>query len=198
MPDQSQPKRALSPHWEAIDASLLRYTYDSDQAIYPAPSLTYDRLRSWVESYPELCIVLRRGDGQDDSQPQVSSGSVVSDFVLGAVIVVPLLRKYWVQLVAEDPLLQEHDVDPREMFPLRAGTEGSARAEVGLHVFHIERFPGFMKDDGTGHGFTQLALGEIGDRVGAMFPSWSIMGYSGMYGILRYPICFKHAPIHPR
>ncbi|ROW14505.1 hypothetical protein VPNG_03174 [Cytospora leucostoma] len=166
MPNLPQPKISLSSHWEVIDDFLLKYTFDSDQAIYPAPSLTYDRLRSWVESYPELCIVLRRGDGQDDSQPQVSAASAVSESVLGAVIVVPLLGKYWVQLIAEDPLLQEHDVDPGEMFPPRADTEGSEQVEVGLHVFHIERFPGFTTDDGRGHGFTQLALEEIGGRVG--------------------------------
>ncbi|KAK7749043.1 hypothetical protein SLS53_001069 [Cytospora paraplurivora] len=178
MPDQPQPKRSLSSHWEVIDDFLLRYTYDSDQAIYPAPSLTYDRLRSWVESYPELCIVLRRGDGPNDSQPQVSAASTVSESVLGAVIVVPLLSKYWDQLIAEDPLLQEHDVDPGEMFPPRADTAGSEQVEVGLHVFHIERFPGFTTADGRGHGFTQLALEEIGGRVGAMCPSWSTIGYS--------------------
>lgn len=189
MSNQSKPTSSPSSHWEVIDESLMKYTYGSDQAMYPAPLLTYDRLRSWVESCPELCIVLRRG--HDDSQPQVSATTVMES-VLGTIIVIPLLRKYWNRLTGEgkpeigtpfeDTLMQEHDVDPSEMFPSRTGGQGSEKAEVGLHVFHIERFTGLTaEEEGRRIGFTQLALEEVRGRVGTIFPSWSVMGYSGMY-----------------
>lgn len=190
MPNQSKPTEPPSAQWEVIDESLLRYIYDSDQAMYPAPILTYDRLGSWVDSCPELCIVLRRG--RDDSQRQAPSASTVADFVLGTIIVIPLLRKYWAQLTGEgkqetgtpftNTILQEHDVEAGEMFPPRTGAQGSQKAEVGLHVFHIERFPSFTGEEGRKIGFTQLALEEVCGRVGARFPHWSVIGYSGMYG----------------
>ncbi|KUI68988.1 hypothetical protein VM1G_03974 [Cytospora mali] len=202
MPNRLQPtiRKSLPPHWEVIDESLLEFTYDADQAIYPAPSLTYDRLKSWAESCPELCIVLRRG--HDDGQPQVSSASAVSESVLGSIIVLPLLRRYWVQLTAEmrseGPLLQEHDVDPMEMFPPRTGALGSEKAEVGLHVFHIERFAGFMTGEEVKRiGFTQLALEEIRGRVEVKFPYWRVMGYSALTVTPEGSRAFKRSGFSP-
>ncbi|KUI54818.1 hypothetical protein VP1G_02184 [Cytospora mali] len=202
MPNQLQPTAhsSLSPHWEAIDESLLKFMYDADQAIYPAPSLTYDRLKSWAESCPELCIVLRRG--HDDSQPQVSSASAVSESVLGSIIVLPLLRRYWVQLTAEGrsegPLLLEHHVDPMEMFPPRTGALGSEKAEVGLHVFHIERFRAFTTGgEGKRIGFTQLALEEIRGRVEVKFPSLHVIGYSALTVTPEGNRAFKRSGFSP-
>ena len=203
MSDQAQqPTGSLPPRWEVIDESLLRYTYDADQAIYPAPRLTYDRLRSWVDSCPEVCVVLRRrGLGaRDDSQPQVSSSSAVSPSVFGTIIVLPLLSEFWARLVAEEQTetvtkpggasLQEHDIDPRKMFPPSDCALGDEKAEVGLHVFHIERFPGFKMWEGRRLGFTQLALEEIRGRVDSRFPSWTVMGYSGMYWRQQHHLLF--------
>lgn len=158
--------------------------------MYPAPLLTYSRLKSWIDSCPELCIVLRRG--HDDGKPQASSAATVAESVLGTIIVVPLLARYWARLTgegkseigtpSEGTLMQEHDVDPSEMFPPGTGAQGREKAEVGLHVFHIERFPGFAAAaEGRKIRFTQLALEEIHGRVVTRFPSWSVMGYSGMY-----------------
>lgn len=193
MPNESS---ASSPwaHWEPIDESFLEYTYKSDQAMYPAPLLTYSRLESWIEACPELCVVLRRGHGK--GQPQASSAAA-AESVLGSIIVVPLLGEYWARLTGEGKslrsgtppdeatLMREHDVDPEVMFPPRTGAPGGEKPEVGLHVFHIERLPvstsGGEEDEKWRRvGFTRLALEEIRGRVAARFPHWSVMGYSGM------------------
>lgn len=172
--------------------------------MYPAPLLTYGRLESWIEACPELCIVLRRGHGE--GQPQASSAAA-AESVLGSILVVPLLGEYWARLTGEGKslrsgtppdeatLMREHDVDPEVMFPPRTGAPGVEKAEVGLHVFHIERFLGVTSEGGEDEkvrrvGFTRLALEEIRGRVAARFPHWSVMGYSGMLQVGSRNIIF--------
>lgn len=163
MPDQSpaaQDQRL--PYWHPVDESLLEGIYNADQAIYPAPLLTYERMRSWVTSCPDLSICLRKHDAAE-----------------GLIIVLPVVGEHWARLAAGE--LREHDVDPNRMFP-SAGAAGGVDSrvdmvKVGLHVFHIERYP----TGGRKPGFTPKALEEIRTRVGQRFPRWEIMGYSGMW-----------------
>lgn len=173
MPDQYQSPSGLPPlQWEPIDDRLLEEIHNADQAIYPAPLLTYERLRSWAVACPELCIYLRRHDPEPAAQ--------------GVVIVLPVREKYWGRLVAGE--LKEHDVDPSEMFPPGAADDGSdgshgqpEKVEVGLHVFHVERYcPSSAEGGGTRTPpFTPAALEEVRSRVGERLPSWEVVGYSG-------------------
>lgn len=158
-----------SPRWEPIDDRLLEEIYTADQAIYPAPLLTYKRLRSWAAACPDLCMRLRRPGATSE----------------GVVIVLPVTGNHWERLISGE--LREHDVDPSEMFPPSAaggdGTHGHLGAvKVGLHVFHVERYP-----PPAGQGaretprFTPAALEEVRSRAGERFPSWEVVGYSGMW-----------------
>lgn len=164
--------------WQTIEDHSLKDVYDSDQAIYPCPQLSYDRLKSWVDACPELCLCLRRGGLEPNAYLKCSE----NDTIYGLIIVLPLRQPFWDRLRHAN--IEEHDVDAMEMFPplssgsgLHAHGEGG-RTKVGLHVFHIERSPSFSavcKDT----GFTALALEEIRGRVAGTFKSWDVVGYSG-------------------
>lgn len=169
MPDQSP----CPPRWEPIGDHLLEEIYTADQAIYPAPLLTYQRLRSWAAACPELCIRLRRNGSESAAE--------------GVVIVLPVREEYWGRLVAGE--LKEHDVEPGGMFPPAVSgaadrTHGQLEAvRVGLHVFHVERYSPSSPGDGGRRSmppFTPAALEEVRSRVGERFPSWEVVGYSGM------------------
>lgn len=164
MPDQSPTTQGQPlPRWYRIDESLLEEIYNADQAIYPAPLLTYERMRSWTTSCPDLSICLRQhGPGHECAAE-------------GLVIVLPVMEEYWARLVAGE--LREHDVDPDRMFPPTGAADGHPETvRVGLHVFHIERYSA----GGSKPGFITTALQEVRSRVGERFPSWEIVGYSGM------------------
>lgn len=164
--------------WQNIEERLLRGIYDSDQAIYPAPQLTYDRLKSWVDACPALCLCLHRDESESTSQLD-SSGS--DDAIIGLIIVLPLRQSYWDKLRHAN--IEEHDVDAKEMFAPPLNTEipiygAGSRINVGLHVFHIERFTS-SAPTWKNASFTALALEEIRGRVAATFQAWEVVGYSG-------------------
>lgn len=167
MPGQcpSHPGPQSPPRWEPIDDRLLEEIYTADQAIYPAPLLTIQRLRSWGAACPGLCICLR---GQNPESA-----------VEGVVIVLPVREEQWGRLVAGE--LKEHDVEPSSMFPPAADDAHGHldKVRVGLHVFHVERY----SPSSAGHGerrmppFTPAAMEEVRSRVGEK--SWQVVGYSG-------------------
>lgn len=173
--------------WEPLDETLLREVWASDQAMYPAPELTYGRLKNLIDACPELSICLRRYGQEQPEAARTSSAITASapeSSVYGLIIVWPLPSgSHWHQLLRHE--IEEHDVKA-VMFPPPApnnATDGTtATIPIGLHVFHIERFPGFQpvsKDT----GFTRVALQEIHRRVEELekFKSWEIVGYSGKY-----------------
>lgn len=168
------PSGSAPLHWETIDDSLLEEIYAADQAIYPAPLLTHQRLRSWADACPDLCICLSRRD-------PAPTGPAAQ----GVIIVLPVVEACWERLVAGD--LREHDVDPPGMFPPIRLVGGHPEVSVGLHVFHIERYSSSSsssssssaRQGGRTRGFAQDALEEIRSRVRERFPSWSVVGYSG-------------------
>lgn len=171
MPDHlPSPAGPPPPRWEPIDDRLLSAIYTADQAIYPAPLLTYQRLSSWAAACPDLCVCLRRqGTGHDHAAQ-------------GVVIVLPVTGEHWGRLVAGE--LREHDVDPSDMFPLAAAAADGAHdnlelVKVGLHVFHVERYSQSAGDARGAPPFTLAALEEVRSRVGERFPSWEVVGYSG-------------------
>lgn len=109
------------PHWEDMTESLRQDIYRSDQLIYPAPDLTYDRYQQWAAACPDLFMCLRRGQ-EDDGVPLKLSSNTVH----GVIITLPLRREYWEKLVTG--VIEEHDIDAAVMFP----SEGEREVEVGL------------------------------------------------------------------
>lgn len=164
--------------WKTVNEGHIKDIYDSDQAMYPAPQLSYSRLRGWVDACPELCLCLQRGNLETSNQ----AGIAQNDAIHGLIIVLPLRQPYWDRLLCGD--IEEHDVDALEMFPAPLKNELSAhpwkgnKIKVGLHVFHIERFRDFGSIS-KGTSFTPLALEEISGRVMKTFQSWEVVGYSG-------------------
>lgn len=141
-----------------IPDTILKRIYDSDQEMYPAP-LTYERLKSWIDGCPELSICFETIPGEGTNTVPV-----------GAVIVLPVVKMYWDDLVLGR--LKETDIDAATMFP-----GGGGEVDVGLHVFHIERF-----DAGTRitkvRNFAQVALESVRDIVRKR--AWNVIGHSGM------------------
>ncbi|KAK4235377.1 hypothetical protein C8A03DRAFT_36783 [Achaetomium macrosporum] len=154
---------------QPIPDDILRAVYASDQAMYPV-SLSYTRLRAWVDACPDLsiCFISR-----DQRGPAAA---------LGVVIVLPLRRPHWEDLLAGR--LKEMAIDPGQMFPAlpafnKTGCGGGVGQkeeevgeveEVGLHVYHIERFDsGVMSVEEQGgerrKRFTEVALEEVEKRV---------------------------------
>lgn len=146
--------QAPSIHKTTISDDVLGRIYASDQDMYPAP-LTYERLKSWVEACPELCICF---------QAPLEGGGFAP---VGAIIILPLLGRRWEDVLVGK--LKETDIDPASMF----AEDGDA--DVGLHVFHIERFDACTR---TGLPyFAESALETIRDIV--QKKRWNILGYSG-------------------
>ncbi|MBE3042864.1 hypothetical protein IMZ48_09885 [Candidatus Bathyarchaeota archaeon] len=140
-----------------INDDVLGRIYASDQDMYPAP-LTYERLKSWVEGCPELCISFEAGSEEG------------ADVVLiGAIIVLPLLKRHWEDVLMGS--LKEIDIDAAAMFA------GDGDADVGLHVFHIERFDASLRTRLP--NFAEHAMENIRDIVRKK--DWNILGYSGIF-----------------
>ncbi|KAK0670024.1 hypothetical protein QBC41DRAFT_98636 [Cercophora samala] len=95
-PMRSGMETPPTPH--PISDEVLRAVYASDMEMYPA-GLSYDRLCSWVAACPEMSICW--------SSPKTG--------VLGVVIVLPMLREYWEDLLVGK--LKEPTVDADVMFP---------------------------------------------------------------------------------
>ena len=162
---------------QRLSEHLLLQIYASDQDMYPA-GLTYDRLKDWVEHSPELSISFEAPVGDGSSYVPV-----------GAIIVLPLIRPEWENLLGGT--LKEPHIESKSMFP------GEEKVDVGLHVFHIERFDTFHRLGVAGR-FTEFALEKIQSAAAAK--PWIVLGYSGMYGCavaikspLRYRDLISHS-----
>ncbi|KAJ4388411.1 hypothetical protein N0V85_007584 [Neurospora sp. IMI 360204] len=174
-------------HTSRITDALLRTIYASDQEMYPAP-LTYERLQSWRDACPELSICFS-ASGDDSEQP------------VGVIIVLPLVKKYWENLLVGK--IKEVDVDAGTIFAGRELQQLQAPVEVGLHVFHIERFAAWDAEDalkktgarpaavtvrGCEDGkmrFADMALEEVQRRVEAANAEvggrrWDVLGFSAL------------------
>ncbi|KAK0741803.1 hypothetical protein B0T21DRAFT_120017 [Apiosordaria backusii] len=176
-----------TPH--PISDEVLRAVYASDQEMYPA-GLSYDRLCSWVAACPEMSICW--------SSPKTG--------VLGVVIVLPMLREYWEDLLVGK--LKEPGVDAELMFPhdnkkkqlesqsVVAGArqigngrvsngrsggmqeEKEERQEVGLHVYHIERLA-VEPPTAKQKRFSEIAIEEVTRRA-AEKKGWKVVGLSAL------------------
>lgn len=153
-----------------INEDMLRGIYASDQNMYPAP-FAFERLHSWVTACPELSICFTttaKDNGEGDDAAPVP---------VGVVVVLPLQKKYWDALIVGK--VKEFDI-AAAMF----ASEESGDEDVGLHVFHIERFDSGRPLGSRLPGFAPTALEEV--RELAMGKRWNVLGYSGI-GHLIFP-----------
>ena len=139
-----------------IQHEMLLRVYNSDQDIYPA-GLPFHRLKNWVTACPQLAVCLEHCNGNDEAE-----------YVpVGVIIALPILSSYWNDLVCGK--LREIDIDADPMIAKDYG-------EVGIHIFHIEKFEAFTHA-GSKRRFTDMALESIQEVLEN--ESWSILGYSG-------------------
>ncbi|KAK3904909.1 hypothetical protein C8A05DRAFT_13268 [Staphylotrichum tortipilum] len=158
-----EPQSSSSPTTSPITASLLTTIHAYDQAIYPS-ALPLSQLRAWVAACPELSIA----DAGRPSPP---------DEVQGVIIVLPLRRGYWEDLLVGR--VAEGGVEVGMFPPPCHGGSGEGEdevVEVGLHVYHVERFG----ENRRGGGFTERALEEVRRRVTAVWPGWRVVGVSAL------------------
>ncbi|KAK4159717.1 hypothetical protein QBC43DRAFT_271892 [Cladorrhinum sp. PSN259] len=146
-----------------ITDELMRAVYASDQAMYPVP-LRDDRLRDWVAACPDLSMCFH--------SPKQG--------LMGVVIVLPLLRRHWEDLLKGK--LKEFDIDPRTMFPDMTATLPHQRnrtpEQVGLHVYHIERLA-VEPPTPNQRRFSEVAMEEVTRRAQERW-SWDIVGMSAL------------------
>jgi hypothetical protein len=168
--------------------------------MYPAGQLlSYARLRAWVDACPDLALCFR----ESDSAAHTAQGQEGQEAaVAGVVIVLPLKRAYWEDLLCGR--LKEGVIEAGVMFPCvggggggggEVGNEGEGEVqggecgwgieEVGLHVYHIERFDagssGYTEGQGKkGKRFAEYALTEAVRRAQARV-EWKVIGMSGTW-----------------
>ncbi|EXF80020.1 hypothetical protein CFIO01_00916 [Colletotrichum fioriniae PJ7] len=171
------PASAPAPHLNQCPMTdeVLKGIFASDQDMYPAP-LTWDRLRSWTTAAPELatCFFLPAdADAGDNGSTQT---------LVGAVIALPILTSSWRDLLTGE--VKEVDVDAETMFP----RDGDERSEVGLHVFHVERFD-VPETRGKVRGFAETSMRAV--ITAAERKGWSIIGYSALTATPEGRRCFE-------
>ena len=142
-----------------IPPSLLHTIYESDQAIYPV-ALLYSRLCAWVAACPDLSICFQSPAG----------------VTAGVVIVLPLQRRRWEDLLSGR--VKEAEIEAGGMFPRLESLDGEGE-EVGLHVYHIERYGTEFRGFGGGKRFAEFALGVVMERVVRGRARWRVVGMSG-------------------
>ncbi|KAK0387657.1 hypothetical protein NLU13_3902 [Sarocladium strictum] len=146
-------RMASELHAAPIDDALLQSIYECDQGLYPAP-LPFERMQAWRDACPELSILCRTaGPGSRD---------------VGAIIVMPLLKRHWEELLVGKQ--KEIEIQPG-MFASARDDEG---AEVGMHVFHVERFEGCEDVRGLAKLALRLVQNVVDDKP------WKIVGYSAL------------------
>ncbi|KAK4222225.1 hypothetical protein QBC38DRAFT_490413 [Podospora fimiseda] len=142
---------------------LLRAVYNADQAMYPVP-LPDNRLRDWVSACPDLSMCFH--------SPKQG--------LMGVVIVLPLLRRHWEDLLSGK--LKEFDIDPRTMFPDMTATLPHQRnrkpEQVGLHVYHIERLA-VEPPTPNQRRFSEVAMEEVTRRAEDIW-HWEVIGMSAL------------------
>ncbi|TEA19700.1 hypothetical protein C8034_v008997 [Colletotrichum sidae] len=154
---------------------VLDGIFASDQDMYPAP-LTWERLESWTKAAPEMAICFHLPSDKD------STGKPV-----GAVIALPMLVDSWRELITG--VLKETDVEPT-MFPC----EDDHSPEVGLHVFHVERFD-VPEARGRVRGFGDISMQAVVDA--ALRKRWKVLGHSALTATPEGRRCFEKLGLSP-
>ncbi|KAM7183633.1 hypothetical protein V8F33_013463 [Rhypophila sp. PSN 637] len=153
-----------------ISDAQLRDVYTSDQEMYPAP-LPFERLQSWVHAAPDFSISLYP---LKDDTSWAADNNVTP---VGIIIVLPLLRPHWEKLLVgkvKETAIEAGTMFPSTIDPLddQGHDDGGEEVEVGLHVFHVEKFksaaPSASKATSGGSerkGFAELAVDEALERA---------------------------------
>ncbi|KAK4150619.1 hypothetical protein C8A00DRAFT_17896 [Chaetomidium leptoderma] len=182
---KARPQNPPPPPWGQLTQTtpildaVLRAVYASDQAMYPV-ALSYPRLRAWVDACPELSISFRisgRRPAVGPPPPLPAGEDDCAAVAAGVVMVLPLRRSHWEDLLAGR--LKEPEIEPGRMFPGEREVE-----EVGLHVYHIERFEAQTGSESTGggiakKGFAEFALDEVVRRMQSRL-EWRVIGMSAL------------------
>lgn len=138
-----------------LSDAVLERVYVLAQGMCPTP-LAYAQLKGWVERCPEFCIYFQAALEGAAPTP------------MGVIIMLPILKRFWAEVLVGR--IRESSIDPATMFARDPG------ADVGLHIFYIERF-----DTGSRQrNFGILALNAA--RVVAEKKGWNLAGFSGMFG----------------
>lgn len=82
----------------------------------------------------------------------------------------PVLKPHWDDLVSGK--IHEWDIVPSMLWH-----EGCARADVGLHIWHIKRFPGWQR---TWGGFGKYVWDEVRSSLLDQPKGPRVVGYSAL------------------
>jgi hypothetical protein len=150
-----------------VNEELVKEIHSSDQDIYPAP-LTYGRLKSWIDACPELSISYKIFIDESGNPTPLA----------GVLIALPIKPTHWKDLLVGN--LKEWNILP-SMF----ATNDQKSLDVGIHIFHIEKYNAWNKEIGKVDGrrsFAEMALGDVAEIVEKK--GWKILGYSGLCSFL--------------
>ena len=139
-------------HKEAISEDVLRRIYVLAQDMCPTP-LAFERLQSWVRRSPDFSVHFKATLKGSESTP------------IGVIVVLPLIGKVWDDLVVGK--IKESDIEPSTMFASESG------ADVGLHVFYLERF-----DSAASLCNFFEAVHDMARSI-ALWKDWNLKGFSG-------------------
>ncbi|KAI5842371.1 hypothetical protein BZA05DRAFT_449149 [Tricharina praecox] len=123
-----------------LPPTLIPALLASDSSIYPSP-LTLSTLTSWITTAPSSTLYYP------------SSGIAVS---------LPLQLPYWL-------LLTSGELKEWELTPSMFAAPGAAAAEVGVHVWHVERWDGWRREWGV---FGDVVRQDLGLAAGGR---WSAL-----------------------
>lgn len=131
--------------FRAIKESDYAKLLELDKKVYPTDNpVTPEILDKWYQRNPEFGMIFEK------------NGSLE-----GMLIAIPLNKSGWERLISGD--LQEADLDSETIF------DGSRDNEIGIHVYHIEKF-------GTDKKFYEKSLSSLYDLV----KDFDVVGFSGL------------------
>ena len=133
--------RAEAPILQPLSSSSMELAFGADSQIYPTP-LSFSDFASWVETCPTFAF---------QYQHPRDLGKVV-----GVCIMLPILKPYWDDLVSGR--IHEWDIVPSMLWHHHGGGYAEPDSDVGLHVWHIERFSGWRRAWG---GFGKYVWDEV-------------------------------------
>ncbi|KAF8472460.1 hypothetical protein BDZ91DRAFT_715112, partial [Kalaharituber pfeilii] len=127
-----------APLRKSLPASKITIALSADNNIYPSP-LTVSTLQSWANICPAFFLQYVHPLNQSE--------------IVGICIAIPILAPYWDDLIAGR--IREWEVRPEMLYSRDRVREP---VQVGLHVWHVERFSSWDRAWG---GFGRLAWKDI-------------------------------------
>lgn len=158
---------AMPPYLLPLDSFDLPNLLGADASLYPSP-LTLVSLASWIVTAPYLSFKYL---------PALTSNSPC-----GICVILPLLERHWEALIRGD--LKEWDITPKHLWS--PSNPSATKENVGLHVWHIERFESWEPEWSGKGGFGKYWWNDVDNAVKHMLQEGcsGIIGYSGMKYLL--------------